>query len=88
MAKNLKALLSADRISGFRRHCSILDDIHLSLVEDSTTDMQRTDESTIIFSLLSIVEGGVRFPLHPFLRAVFRHWSLIPSQPNVIFFAS
>lgn len=86
MARNLKALLSPDRISGFQRHCSIPDDVHLSLVEDSTTDMQRTDESTIIFPLLSIVEGGVRFPLYPFLRVVFRHWGLIPSQPNVNFF--
>ena len=86
MANHLKELLSADRISDFRRHFSIPDDVHLSLLADSTTDMERDDESTIIFPLLSITEGGVCFPLHSFLRAVLRYWGLIPSQPNVNFF--
>ena len=53
---------------------------------DDTLDMEMEDENTIVFPLLSIAEGGVRFPLHPFLRAVLRHWDLIPSQPNVNFF--
>ncbi|GMP65758.1 hypothetical protein CsSME_00026424 [Camellia sinensis var. sinensis] len=70
MAKHLKELLFADRISGFRRHYSVPDDVHLSLVADSTTDMERTDENTIIFPLLSIAEGGVRFPFYLFLRVV------------------
>lgn len=86
MEKNLKDLLSADRVFGFRRHYSIPDNVYLSLMADSTTDMERTDESTIIFSLLSIAEGRVRFPPHPFLRAVLRHWGQIPSRPNVNFF--
>ncbi|GMP83549.1 hypothetical protein CsSME_00037423 [Camellia sinensis var. sinensis] len=73
MAKHLKDLLSADRISSFRQYFSIPDDVHLSLVTDSTLDMERTDESTIIFPLLSIAEGGVCFPLYPFLRVVLRH---------------
>ncbi|GMP68712.1 hypothetical protein CsSME_00028242 [Camellia sinensis var. sinensis] len=73
MAKHLKDLLSADRISGFRRHFSIPDDVYLSLVTNGTLDMESDDESTIVFPLLSIAEGGIRFPLHPFLRAVLRH---------------
>ena len=48
--------------------------------------MERDDHNTHVLPLLSIVEGGVRFPRHPFLRAVLRHWGLIPSQPNVNFF--
>ncbi|GMP53526.1 hypothetical protein CsSME_00018968 [Camellia sinensis var. sinensis] len=86
MAKHLKALLSADRVFGFRRHFFIPDDVHLSLVTESIIDMEKTDESTIIFSLLSIAEGGVYFPIYPFLRTVLRHWGLIPSQPNVNFY--
>ncbi|KAF5933773.1 hypothetical protein HYC85_029944 [Camellia sinensis] len=86
MAKHLKDLLSSDRIAGFKRHFSIPEDVRMSLVADGTLDMEREDETTIVFPLLSIAEGGVRFPLHPFLRAVFRHWSLIPFQPNVNFF--
>ncbi|KAF5933540.1 hypothetical protein HYC85_029711 [Camellia sinensis] len=79
MAKHLKDLLSSDRIAGFKRHFSIPDDVRLSLVK-------REDETTIVFPLLSIAEGGVRFPLHPFLRVVLHHWGLILSQPNVNFF--
>ena len=86
MAKHLKDLLSSDRIVGFRRHFSVPDDVHLSFVADGTLDMEMEDETTIVFPLLSIAEGGVRFPLHPFLRAVLRHWDLIPSQSNVNFF--
>ncbi|GMP61293.1 hypothetical protein CsSME_00023813 [Camellia sinensis var. sinensis] len=86
MAKHLKDLLSPDRISGFRCHFSIPDDVCLSFVADGTLDMERVDETTIVFPLLSIAEGGVRFPLHPLLRAVLCHWGLIPSQPNVNFF--
>ena len=86
MAKHLRALLSVDRVSGFRRHFSIPHDVHLSLLAENVIDMERTDESTIAFPLLSIAEGGVRFPLHLFLRAVLHHWGLIPSQPNVNFY--
>lgn len=86
MAKHLKDLLSPDQISGFRRHFSIPDDVRLSFVADDTLDMERVDETTIVFPLLSIAEGEVRFLLHPLLRAVLCHWGLIPSQPNVNFF--
>lgn len=86
MVKHLKDLLSPDRISGFRRHFFIPDDVRLSFVADGTLDMERFDETTIIFPLLSIAEGGVRFPFHPLLSAVLCHWGLIPSQPNVNFF--
>ena len=48
--------------------------------------LEREDKTTIVFPLLSNAKGGVRFPLHPFLRAVLCHWGLIPSQPNVNFF--
>ncbi|GMP56021.1 hypothetical protein CsSME_00020647 [Camellia sinensis var. sinensis] len=86
MAKQLRALLSADRVSSFHRHFSLPNDVHLSLLADKVIDMERTDESTIVFSLLSIAEGRVRFPLYPLLRAVIRHWGLILSQPNVNFY--
>ncbi|GMP99451.1 hypothetical protein CsSME_00046919 [Camellia sinensis var. sinensis] len=86
VAKHLKDLLSEGRIFEFQRHFSIPDDVHLSLVMDNTLDMERDDQNTIVFPLLSIAEGRVRFPLHPFLRAVLRYWGLIPSQPNVNFF--
>ncbi|KAF5956839.1 hypothetical protein HYC85_004064 [Camellia sinensis] len=40
---------------------------------DSVVDMEKTDASMIIFSLLSIAEGRVCFPLHPFLRVILRY---------------
>ena len=73
MAKHLKDLISEGRVSGFRRHFSIPDDVHLSLVTDNTLDMEREDRNSIVFPLLSIAEGGVNFPLHLFLRAVLRY---------------
>ena len=48
--------------------------------------MVREGENTLVYPLLSIVEGGVRFSLRPLLRVVLRYWGLIPSQPNVNFF--
>ncbi|THG01811.1 hypothetical protein TEA_006157 [Camellia sinensis var. sinensis] len=44
MAKHLKALLSVNRVSGFQRHFAIPDDVHLSLMTESTIDIERTDE--------------------------------------------
>ena len=86
MAKHLKDLLSSDQISGFRRHFSIPNDVRLSFVADGTLDMERVDETTIVFPLLSIAEGGVHFPHHPLLKAVLCHRGLIPSQPNINFY--
>ena len=36
------------------------------------------------FPLIAVVEGGVRFPLHPLLRACLSSWNLTPCQlmPN------
>ena len=36
------------------------------------------------FWLITVVEAGVRFPLHPFLRDCLREWNLCPCQllPN------
>ena len=73
MAKHLKDLLSSDRITGFKCHFSIPDDVRLSFVADGTLDMEREDKTSIVLPLLSITEGGGRFPLHPFLRPVLRH---------------
>ncbi|KAF5939654.1 hypothetical protein HYC85_023913, partial [Camellia sinensis] len=63
--KTFKRSPFSDRISGFRHHFSIPDDVRLSLVTDGTLDMERADETMIVFPLLSIAEGGVRFPLSP-----------------------
>lgn len=86
MANHLKALLSKNRIAAFRRHFSIPDDVQLSLVGDKEVNMERVDESIVVFPFLAIVEGGVRFPLHVILRSVLRYWGLILSQPNVNFY--
>ena len=51
MAKHLKDLLSADRFAGVKRHFSIPDDVRLSRVADDTLDMEREDETTIVFPL-------------------------------------
>ena len=88
MAKHLKDLLAEGRVSGFRRHFSIPDEVHLSLVMDNTLDMKREDQNSIVFPLLSIAEGGGRFPLHPFLRVVLRYWGLIPSLTRILYNSS
>ncbi|GMP41767.1 hypothetical protein CsSME_00011742 [Camellia sinensis var. sinensis] len=61
MAKHLRDLLSAERVSDFCRHFSVPNDVHLSLLAENVIDTERTDESIIVFPLLSIAKGGGRY---------------------------
>lgn len=40
----------------------------------------------IILPLISITEGGVRFPLQPFLQKYMSHYELPPCQLTINFF--
>ncbi|GMP43128.1 hypothetical protein CsSME_00015628 [Camellia sinensis var. sinensis] len=62
----------------FRRRYNIPNDVTLTL---AAVDADRSCTSTTMpFSIASIVEGGVRFPLNPLLRRFFSYFELTPMQ--------
>ncbi|KAF7133301.1 hypothetical protein RHSIM_Rhsim09G0075400 [Rhododendron simsii] len=64
----------------FRTKYSIPDDV---LVERVSTDRVTFGEDFIVLPLFAITEGGVRFPLSPFLRYFLLDYKLAPIQVAV-----
>ncbi|KAF7120213.1 hypothetical protein RHSIM_Rhsim13G0002100 [Rhododendron simsii] len=64
----------------FREKYSIPDDV---LVERVSTDRVTFGEDFIVLPLFAITEGGVRFPLSPFLRYFLSDYKLAPIQVAV-----
>lgn len=63
----------------FRRKYNILDNVVLSLAPlDAIRENSSWDRAHI--PIVAIVEGGVRFPLHPLLRHVLNWYHLTPMQ--------
>ena len=62
----------------FRRDCHIPDDVHLTLAELDTTPWG--NRGFVPFTLLSIVETGLRFPIQPLLCEFLRQTNLCPTQ--------
>ena len=62
----------------FREEYSIPADVHLVLAEEETTPWGRTKQCP--FTVLSIIEGGLRFPLNPLITKFLRRTGLAPTQ--------
>ena len=75
-------LNSPEEIARFRGDYHIPDDVNLRL--DNNLDGYAFYNGEMPFYLVTIVEGGVRFPLHPLLRECLSRWRLCPCQmlPN------
>ena len=69
-------LETPEQIARFRGDYNIPDDVNLRL--DNELDDYAFHNGEIPFYLVTIVEGGVRFPLHPFLREYLCRWHLCP----------
>ena len=62
----------------FRRDYHIPDDVHLTLAELDITHWGNL--GFVPFTLLSIVETGLRFPVQPLLCEFLRQTNLCPTQ--------
>ena len=62
----------------FREDYGIPADVHLELAEIETTPWGRLDQCP--FTVLSIVEGGLCFPVNPLLTEFLRRTGLAPTQ--------
>ena len=58
-------------------------DVEVAYCHESETALNR-GQGTAFFSLMAVLEGGVRFPVDPLVVSTFRHYGLCPDQlpPN------
>ena len=70
-------------LAAFRQNYSVLDDVEVAYCHESKIALHR-GEGTTFFPLMSILEGGVRFPIDPLLLNTLRYYGLSPNQlpPN------
>ena len=74
---------SSDKINAFREKYHIPDDVYIRLgppLPPGATPIYDPQTQEMPFSLASIVEGGVRFPLQRLLRECLNFWQLAPTQ--------
>ena len=64
-------------LATFREDYGVPADVHLQLAEEETTPWGREE---CPFTVLSIVEGGLRFPLNPLITEFLRRTGLAPTQ--------
>lgn len=67
----------------FKRVYSIPPNVEVWLLPDSDPKKLPHRPKELIFSLMAVTEGGIRFPLHQFVRRVLRTLSLTSSQLTV-----
>ena len=70
-------------LAAFRKNFSVPDDVERSYCHESEIALHK-GENTAFFLLMSILEGGVRFPIDPLLLNTLRYYGLSPDQlpPN------
>ena len=64
-------------LAAFREEYGVPADVHHELAEEETTPWGREE---CPFTVLSIVEGGLRFPLTPLITDFLRRTGLAPTQ--------
>ena len=70
-------------LATFRSKFSIPNDVDVAYCHESDTEFHR-GQGTAFFPLMSILEGGVRFPVDPLLINTLSYYGLCPDQlpPN------
>ena len=70
-------------LAAFRQNFSVPDDVKMAYCHESEIALHR-GAGTAFFPLMSILEGGVRFPIDPLLLNTLRYYGLSPNQlpPN------
>ena len=68
-------------IAEFRAKYEIPDDVQVRLDDpENPFDSLTFTNGWMTFLLVTVIEGGVRFPLHPLLRTCLKKWHLCPCQ--------
>ena len=62
-------------LATFRRKFDIPDDMEVAYCHESEIALHR-GQGTAFFPLMSILEGGVRFPVNPLLADTLRYYGL------------
>ena len=66
-------------LATFRQNYGIPNDVEVAYCQESEIVLHRGAD-TAFFPLMSILEGGVRFPIDPFLLSTLRYYGLSPDQ--------
>ena len=72
-------------LATFRAAYGILGDVDIAYCHQGDIEIQRLHGSnTVFFPLMSILEGGIRFPVDPLVIGTLRFYGLCPDQlpPN------
>ena len=69
----------------FRQDYSVPDDVEVAYCHESEIILHR-GANTAFFPLMSILEGGVRFPIDPLLLDTLRYYGLSPDQLHLNFY--
>ena len=79
-------LLSSDTsLATFSAAYGILEDVDIAYCHQGDIEIQRRrGTNTVFFPLMSILEGGIRFPVDPLVIGTLRFYGLCPDQlpPN------
>src|ERR1700738_4383764 len=86
MGKFLKLVDTPEALARFRVRYCIPPDVQIRLPTEQHNVPGFGGLDKLFISILAIVEGGVRFPLHPLLREVLEHYKLSPMQLSANFF--
>ena len=70
-------------LAAFRQSFSVPDDVEIAYYHESEIALHR-GAGTTFFLLMSVLEGGVRFPIDSLLLNTLRYYGLSPDQlpPN------
>ena len=75
-------LLSSEAsLATFRAAYSVPEDVDIAYYHEGDIDIQRRrGVNTVFFSLMAILEGGIRFPVNPLVIGTLRFYGLCPDQ--------
>ena len=80
MAGRLKEMVEGcEAIEAFKRRYEFPAGVDISLIGPNDDGWFESGLGTP-FPLIAIVEGGLRFPIHPFFTEVLNHYGLAPIQ--------
>ena len=66
-------------LANFREAYGVLGDVDIAYCHEGEITLQRRAGSNVVFfPLMAILEGGIRFPVDPFIIGTLRFYGLYP----------